>query len=140
MKSRIVRYGSALAIVALSLAPAAGAPANVARIVYVPASAAPPVPAGLKVTCTNGPNSLQPAKTCPVIKYQGLTTWAFSYVDNRVSYGLVTYDANNTVVRNVEKPGARYVWNMVSSEKTQLISVFGQSNQYVEIKWSEVGP
>ena len=141
MKSRFLCAGVALAtVLASSVSILAATPVNVAQVVYVPASSPPPVPTGLKVTCMNGPNTLQPAKTCPVVKYQGLTTWAYSYIDNRVSVALVTYDANNKIVRNVEKPGVRYVWNMVSSEKTQQITIVGQSDAYVEVGWSDVGP
>lgn len=142
MNSHILRSGLAFAATLVLLAPAfaAAPPANVAQVVYVPSNSSPPVPAGMKVTCMNDPNTLNPSKTCPVVKYQGMTTWAYSYIDNRVSFGLVTYDANNNVVRSVEKPGARYVWNMISSEVTKQITIAGQANQTVEVNWSDVGP
>jgi hypothetical protein len=141
MNSQILKPATIIAaIFVLSGVASADVPANVAQVVYVPANSSPPVPAGLKVTCMDSPNTLQSAATCPVVKYQGMTTWAYSYIDNRVSFGLVTYDATNNVVRNIEKPGARYIWNMVSSEKTQQITLAGQANQTVEINWSDVGP
>ena len=116
------------------------AAAPVAQVAYVPANSSPSVPAGMKVTCMNDPNTLNSSATCPMVQYQGMTTWAYSYIDNRVSFGRVTYDANNNIVRSGEKPGARYVWNMISSEKTQQITIAGQANQTVEVNWSDVGP
>jgi len=35
--------------------------------------------------------------------------------------------------------GARYVWNAVSSAKTQTVLFAGQSNQHVTARWSELG-
>jgi hypothetical protein len=110
-----------------------------ARIAYVPANSNPPVPAGLKVTCLTGPKVLTSSKTCPVVKYQGITTWAYSFIDNRVSLALVSYDASNNVVRNVTKNGTRYVWVMTSSVRTKLVTMSGQSNQTITVPWTELG-
>ncbi len=52
----------------------------------------------------------------------------------------VTYDANNTVVINQNKDGARYVWNIISSFNTKTVQAFGQSNQYVTLNWSDLVP
>ncbi len=111
----------------------------VAIVVYVPANSNPPVPAGLKVTCLKGPNVLASSGKCPVVTYNGITTWAYSYIDNRVSMALVSYDSKNNVVANVEKPGARYVWNATSSQVDRTVIFFGQSNQNVTAAWSSLG-
>jgi hypothetical protein len=110
-----------------------------ARIAYVPANSHPPVPMGLKVTCLRGPNTLMSSKTCPVVKYQGITTWAYSFYDNRVALGLVSYDAQNNVVRNVTKNGARYVWVMTSSVRTKTATMSGQANKTITVPWTELG-
>jgi hypothetical protein len=128
---------AACAIVLAFVAPAAAQ--DRARIVFVPANKPPPVPAGLKVTCLTGPNVLTSSKTCPVVVYQGITTWAFSFYDNRVAMALVSYDARNNVVRNVTKNGTRYVWNMTSGLKSRLVTVFGQSNAFFEVPWDQLG-
>ena len=72
----------------------------------------------------------------PIVKYKGMTTWAYSYIDNRVSLALVTYDGSGKIVRNVEQPGLRYVWNMTSGLKNQAIDIFGQSNAHVQLPWA----
>lgn len=110
------------------------------QVSYVPTNSGPTPPAGLKVACMPGPNTLTSSKTCPVIKYLGDTTWAYSYIDNRVSLAFVTYDASNNVVLNQNKDGTRYVWNIISSYDTKLIQAFGQSNAYVTLNWSDLVP
>jgi hypothetical protein len=147
MNMRLSGLLAAAAIGLLLVPPAAaqgpkGAPdrKNNARVVFVPAKSAPPVPGGMKVTCLKGPNVLQSSKTCPVVKYRGITTWAYSFINNQTAMALVSYDAQNKVVRNVTKQGLRYVWNMIPSPRTKTVEIFGQSNQRVEVPWDELGP
>jgi tetratricopeptide (TPR) repeat protein len=110
------------------------------QIVNVPANSSPPVPAGLKVTCMPDAKSLTPLKTCPVIKYRGITTWVYSFVDNRVSFALVSYDAKHKIVRNVTKDGARYVWQITSDPSAETVTLSGQTNRSVTATWHDVGP
>ena len=133
---------AAVVLAASAFAPAARAvnPQDAAVIANVAANSSPTPPSGLKVTCLVDPNSLQSAKTCPVVQYKGMTTWAYSYIDNRVSLALVTYDGSGKIVRNVEQKGVRYVWNMTSGLKTQTVDIFGQSNAYVQLPWANFGP
>jgi hypothetical protein len=112
---------------------------NEAQIAYVRANSNPPLPPGLKVVCSTNPNSVTPSRTCPVVKYQGITTWAYSFQDNRDALALVSYDGKNNVVRNATKWGARYVWVMTSGVNTQLVTMSGQSNQTITVPWSELG-
>lgn len=140
MNTRLSVLLAAAAVGLVAVAPAAAQMKKpVAEIVYVPATSNPPVPAGLKVTCLTGPNVLTSSKTCPVVKYEGITTWAYSFIDNRVSMALVSYDAKNTVVRNVIHNGARYVWNAISSLPNQTVMFVGQSNQLFTVPWSALG-
>lgn len=111
-----------------------------AEVKYVPFNSNPPLPAGLKVTCLQTPDSGAASKTCPVVTYKGITTWAYSYQDNRVSMALVSYDSSNKVIANVEKRGARYVFEALPSLRTQTVIYFGQAKQYFMVPWSELGP
>jgi hypothetical protein len=114
---------------------------SVARVVYVPAGSHPPMPAGLQQVCVRASNNgAPPSKTCPIVKYQGITTWAYSYIDNRLSLALVSYDADNNVIRFTEVPGARYVFEALSSDRTQTVMFVGQAMQHVTVPWSTVGP
>jgi hypothetical protein len=132
------------AIAALSVTAAvrdSTAQSPVARIDFVPVNSNPPIPAGLKVTCVRSSDSgAAPSTTCPVVKYLGITTWAYSYIDNRVSLALVSYDSSNKVIANVEKPGARYVFDALSSLHTKTVMFVGQAKQYVTATWAELGP
>jgi hypothetical protein len=137
------RHVIVAAIAALTVTVAAQpavAQSKYAIVQYVPASTAPPVPAGLKVDCLKSPDSGAMSATCPVVKYQGITTWAYSYIDNRVSMALVSYDGSNNVIANVEKPGARYVFEALSSLHTQTVMFVGQARQYFTVPWSQLGP
>jgi hypothetical protein len=68
-----------------------------------------------------------------------MSTWAYSYIDNRVSIALVTYDGTGKAVRTVEKPGTRYVFDALTSARTDTVIFVGQAEQYVTVPWSAVG-
>lgn len=94
--------------------------------------------AGLKVTCLIDPNVLTSSKTCPVVVHQGITTWAHSFLDNRVCMALVPYDARGNIVPNVTRDGAlRLV--MEAGVKSRLATIFGQVDQYIEVPWDRLG-
>ncbi len=133
---------SVLALGATALAPAHAQPATpMATIEFRPATSHPPLPQGLQLACIReAGNGAPPSDSCPVVKYQGVTTWAFSYADNRVSFALVSYDEHGQIVRNVEKPGARYLFDAISNEPTQSVMFVGQAGQRVTVPWSELGP
>ena len=124
----------------------AGAPAQAqtpptqATIEFIPAASHPPAPAGLQLVCmpTSG-NGAPASQTCPVVKYQGISTWAYSFTDNRNSLALVSYNAENKVVRNVEKGGARYLFDAITSLPNQTVTFVGQAQQTVTVPWSDLG-
>lgn len=90
------------------------------------------VPVEMAVVCMTGPNSPIPdgeSATCPVVKWGGLTYWAFSYFDNRDSMGIVGYDKAGNIVSQVEKVGARYVWKATVDGNT--VTFWGQANATV---------
>ncbi len=145
MNSRCLFRGhlilAAIAVMGMAVAPRhAAAQTPYADVQYVPASSAPPLPPGLKVICLEDPDKLGSSATCPVVKYQGITTWAYSYIDNRVSLALVSYDKSDKVVANVEKPGVRYVFDALSSLHTKTVIFFGQSKQFTTATWTQLGP
>lgn len=126
-----------IGVAAFLAAPAEAAPTR-PIIAFVPIGSNPPVPAGLKVACMPGPNILTMSKTCPVVKYLGYTTWAYSFIDNRVSMALVTYDSQNNVVGNITKDGARYVWEAKVNPGEKTVTFSGQSNQTVSATYDEL--
>ena len=96
-------------------------------------------PAGMQLGCMANPVSGGASKTCPVVKYQGITTFAYSYNDNRMAFALVSYDAQKNIVRNVEHPGPRYIYNAVSSLPNQTVMFVGQSEMNAAVPWSDLG-
>ncbi|OHX10212.1 hypothetical protein [Chromobacterium sphagni] len=111
------------------------------QISTVNVSSHPTIPAGLQAAFMTGPNSPTPdgeSATCNVISYNGLTYWAYSYIDNRVSLNLVAYDASGKVVAQQELPGARYLWKITSDATKQTVTFYGQSNQTVSKNWNQL--
>jgi hypothetical protein len=99
-----------------------------------------PIPDGMKVTALEGPNTLQSAKACPTLAVGGFTLWPMSYIDNRVSFGIVMYDMKWRIVHQVEKPGARYVYKITlnGSGSTGTVTFSGQADQSVTMSLDEV--
>src|SRR4051812_35404320 len=88
-----------------------------------------PTPDGMKVTALQGPDTLQSAPSCPVLGVGSFALWPLSYVDNRVSFGMVMYDPVSKIVHQVEKRGARYVYKITldGSGPTGSATFWGQA-------------
>lgn len=99
-----------------------------------------PVPDGMKVTALQGPDTLQSANPGPVLGVGSFTLWPMSYIDNRVSFGMVMYDPSWKVVNTVEKPGARYICQITKSGEGDQGSVTftGQASQSVTMSLDEI--
>jgi hypothetical protein len=108
------------------------------KVVIVPSNSYPAVPAGLKPTSTPGPDNLNSSPNYPTVQYGGFTYWPFSYIDNRVSFGIVGYDSTGKLVRQFEKPGARYIWQITVETAAKTVTFWGQANQKVVVRWAEL--
>ncbi|MDB5214587.1 MAG: Tryptophan synthase alpha chain [Myxococcaceae bacterium] len=87
----------------------------------------------LKVACQDAAGN--PSTTCPVVKCGGITFFAFSYFDNRISLGVVGYDTNGAVIKpNVEKSGVRYISSITVNAST--VSLVGQDGLSVDMPFS----
>jgi hypothetical protein len=98
------------------------------------------VPAGMKVASISGPNVLNPLPACPVLAVGSFTLWPMSYIDNRVSFGMVMYDPKWKVVEQVEKTGARYVYKITleGSGSSGSVTFWGQADQKVTLSLNEI--
>jgi|HubBroStandDraft_5_1064220.scaffolds.fasta_scaffold100310_3 hypothetical protein len=134
-----LKLAAAAALLALAATTTSASATEKAQVEFVPVTAAPPAPAGLKLMCLTNPRTITLSKNCPVVKYQGLTTWAYTHYDNRDSMVLVSYTPDGKVARNVTKEGAHWVWNMVTSQKTRSVLIEGYQNKSVTVPWSELG-
>jgi len=96
-----------------------------------------PIPEGMKVTALQGPDTLQSANPGPVLGIGSFTLWPMSYIDNRVSFGMVMYDPLWNVINTVEKPGARYVYQ-ITLNSAGSVTFSGQANQSVTMSLDEI--
>lgn len=97
------------------------------------------VPPGLKLACISDPDSLDSCVRFPIVSCCQYTYWAYSYIDNRVSMNITLYDPVGNVVKQWEKPGSRYIWQITSDDKSKTITFWGQSNQTITMTWDELG-
>jgi hypothetical protein len=96
------------------------------------------IPDGMKVTCLSGPNVLTPATACPVLSIGSFILWPFSYIDNRVSFGMIMYDPQGKAVATVEKKGARYVYKITLNLPQSSVTFSGQADQSVTMTLDEI--
>ncbi len=138
LKSMLAALAATAALGATAAAQAQAVP-NTPQVQFVPSAEVPSIPDGLQTACINAPVDGAPtSKTCPVIYYGPTKTWIFSYADNRVSFAVVTFDATGKVLRNVEVPGARYIFDVFSDDRGQKLTLVGQSKGSVVINWSDL--
>ncbi len=99
-----------------------------------------PIPDGMKVVTMEGPDSLTPMPINLALAVGGFTLWPMSYIDNRVSFGMVMYDLNWQVIGIIEKPGARYLYNITfaGNGSTGAATFWGQANQKVNMSLDEI--
>jgi hypothetical protein len=74
----------------------------------------------------------------PVIQWNGYTYWAYSYADNRMAMAILAYDATGKVVKQWEKPGARYLTSIAVDTEQKTIILVGQANQKTVFPWSDL--
>ena len=137
LKSVLAAASISIALGATCAAQAQAVP-HTPQIRFDPANSHPPIPAGLQLACTPTPDTGAASNTCPVIHYGANTTWIYSFADNRVSFAIVTYDGAGNVVQNIERRGARYVFDALSDDKGQKITLIGQAKNFVVINWSDL--
>lgn len=102
---------------------------------------APPlsVPAGSAYVCLAGPNALEPCTEFPILVCCQYTYWAYSYRDNRDAMNIVLYDPVGGIVRQWQKPGARYLWKITADERAKNVTFWGQANDKIVMSWDELG-
>jgi hypothetical protein len=101
-------------------------------VVTVPPANAPTIPQGF-----HSPFSFTPSGA-PVIQWNGYTYWAYSYTDNRMAMAIVAYDAKGQIVKQWEKPGARYLTSITVDAEGKTITLTGQANLTTVLSWDEL--
>ncbi len=136
-------FGRFLTMLVISVVPCACSDSTTepeaAPIVELVAATAPSaVPAGLTTVCMRGPDTLESSPTCPVIRWLGRTYWAYSHADNRLAMTLVAYDQAGNVVKQLEKQGARYVWQITVNNSARTVTIAGQASNSISMTWEEL--
>jgi len=98
----------------------------------------PPVPRGWKQACVLSATIGAPSKRCPVLEYNGYTYWAWSDINNAVAMAIVAYDSHGNAVKQWNRNGARYIWNITVDAAAQTVSFIGQSNAAIRFSWSDL--
>ncbi len=97
----------------------------------------PSIPVGLKTSCGISPDDVPGDGTCPVLHWNGVTYWAFSFTDNRVAMEIVGFsDVSGEIVSSTYKTGARYVYNITVDPGTQVITFSGQADNTVTMTYT----
>jgi hypothetical protein len=111
---------------------------DVPVIRIVPTASHPPVPSDLKVTPMPGPNELSLSPDCPVLAWGNYTYWAVDHMDNRDAMSILGFDAYNRLVKQIEKPGARYIWQMSLDQSNETLTCYGQANNKITVPLAEI--
>jgi broad specificity phosphatase PhoE len=104
----------------------------------MPVTDHPEIPSGLKVSCMDGPDTLEASATCPTLVWGEHTYWAFGHRDNRTAMTVVAYDSSGAPVGEWYKPGARYLWQITRDLQAETVTLWGQGNRTIEINWAEL--
>lgn len=111
---------------------------DVPVIHVVPTNSNPPLPAGMKMTILQGPDTLQSAPDCQVLSWGSYTYWVATYDDNRYSMCFLAYDQTGKLVGQLEKQGARYMYRMTLDQTNQSVTCAGQANRSVTVSLADL--
>ena len=104
----------------------------------VPAGSHGPVAANINVLCIPNPNTAAASPTCPVLKLNGFTYWAYSYNDNRMDMAIVAHDPSGKTVKQWDREGAHYIWKIDVNPANETVAFVGQSGNTITMTWREL--
>lgn len=96
------------------------------------------IPEGLKMSCFDAGDTFSSDGNCPVLKWKGISYWAFSHLDNRLGMTVVAFNEANEIVNQWEKTGARYLWKIEVDKLEEKITLFGQGDRTILFTWDEL--
>jgi hypothetical protein len=98
---------------------------------------APTPPAGRTVLCPEDQNSTTNGTTCPVVRWNGVTYWAFNFNENSIS--IIGYNSNQQEVKTIaEKENIKNVWAIEVNANTETILYRGAGGTTISVPWSEL--
>jgi len=103
------------------------------QVVLVDPKQAPEIPSGLNlITDKKG-------APYPVLKWGGYMYWPLSYIDNRSSMAIVTYDADGNLAFSWSRDGARYIDTIQVDAANRRVVFVGQAGHSFAIDWDTLG-
>lgn len=129
------------ALVAASIAACSDGPTGTEELAprreLVAAATAPPAPAGNIALCYTGADGNTVATNCPVLKWNGITYWAFAYVDEgHNSLNLVAYDADEIELNTSERTGTRQLYDITINATDRTVTLLGKDSAPAVVPWS----
>jgi hypothetical protein len=107
-------------------------------IELVPGPTFPTPPAGTRPGWVTGPDTVEQRELVPVLIWAEYVYWTFDYVDNRFGFALVAYDRSGNMVRQWEKQGPRYIWDVTLQREKKTLTYFGQANEKLDVNLEEL--
>lgn len=136
---RINQSLSILAFTGLVLSAASARAGDPAPEIAVQAvAAAPTVPQGQALRCTDGPAAKVHTSTCPIVRYQGLTWWPLDHADSRNAVVFAGFDSGGKLVKSLERAGTRSVHAVQTDPVAKTITLVGKDGARVSVGWAEL--
>lgn len=136
MRKHLGLIGSLFFGLLFGVAPAAAQ--EVPEVHSLLTSSHPMVPKQFKEACVVSATSGAESPNCPVLKYNGYTYWAWSMNDNESVMDIVAYDDAGNIVREWQRQGARYIWNITVDTTAKTVSFIGQSNAAITLGFTDL--
>jgi hypothetical protein len=99
-------------------------------IASLPTSSHPAAPVGMMMAVDGM------APHCPVLQWNEITYWPYSFQDNRTAMGIVGYDAAGNICCSLAAPGARYISRITVESDAKTVTFWGQDNSSAVVTWA----
>jgi len=99
------------------------------QVITVSRSNTPPAPDGLKMVAPD---------LVPVLRNKGFYLWAYSFFDNREAFQIIMFDAENNIVKEWYKQGARNLNKVLLDVSAGTVSFVGWSDRMVDLTLEEI--
>ena len=115
-------------------------------VASIPRVQAPAIPDDLVYATMIGPDSLTMTANSPVLRYGGVTYWAFSFLANDDAMAIVAYTAAGVQRQRWDRGIARYLWQITTDPVARTVSFHGQRRRdtgqpgVVTMFWDELVP
>ena len=104
----------------------------------IAAANAPAPPAGTRPGWMSGPDTFDPRYEVPVLVWAGLMYWTFDYIDNRNAFLIAACDHSGNIVKQWQKQGPRYIWDVTLERPEKTLTFWGQANEKLEVNLDEL--